>query len=1790
MAEDGASNLIDVSFQTLHGMLSGQIEGTSPEKIALALRLRKAKFTKCVAPFGPPSAASKAKVESGSVTLDDGVKITIDAADKPFVYAVSKRYMLDEVEALVLLRSFLYNQGVPVSSEPDALADAIAEFYFTERLSVVRCFIPLLSARENAQHPLQNVSESFLKDVITNPAAFIDTLLTEYARRAKQELTPEILRAASVATAWAKQLAREQLAMVEVVFWLLWDLVPSTSLTAVQIFKAAYDSDLGKKQLYSAMLLEDEGRQILNDLECMWTVVLIESLNLEQVLDDDADISLASATSPILMAAPQQLVVIQQLVFSATQTDARYGPIVLAWCTILYRVRTMLDSLDSVPDVYERFVHLTGALPGSDPPVPMYQHLLMWTLCAEVDVLGRLKDMLTNAPLFVTSVAWCTGSSLTDPNAIAFRAVVKGLLIEFIPNFSALVDVWVGLFGTGEQYWTGDWIRFPRRQPFDFRPLIRMLGAMARSQGGALYAFHFLNELPSFTHVVSLDDAQAFNSTYQADPDSDGWTNIVPLRLPGGSIVAPGSSARILSGDAVAGAPIVLKWDHVYSGWGLLRDVLADCAHMRANAAAGRKVVKMRSATGTIAVGDLGIDLGRDEEDGLVVDGLTLIHNIIKYERDLVPILMGTLESESEATHQPNIVQLTILMLEEALVRARPAHGAHSAAPAPDKLITACLELLTILLPLHPVRVWPYLKTTTQLFGHDQSSQLGATPALLAAERIAGLYPMTRALILLVRAMLDDTLPLFDADGQPGLQNLREMKERVLLRALRLLHSEIWLEHAGWRFRVLGDRFEIAHRVVGLYTDVLRGGGGRGQLNEAVVQMFLSNATNASIGPLISPIVSATALLNALYKARRFAEARELVVLVESLLRFARLVLSRKPDARTATLLEHTMYTDGAGTGQRVPVDALAGLVSTREFGASVPAEAVALLTALTGSVAMLARPLALARHLSDPVATAQSIVRIAKHPYDDPALRIAVWKFIAVAVATQPAFAGLFIAGTFSALPKPHLDGDKTLTTPTPTPAPAPVALEMLWEGNPELLAAALDFYEAVWQQALEHKAALEATRRDPSFAETLAEIALAERGATPSWETFKIATNESGVVVSDASADVTDHAHRLVAKSRALTILALDVNGKASETHSLRQLLDIFADEKKLRSCLMEAMTNAFDQARLDALFESLAVAFPGSRKFGDEYVYDIAVLNGTNEDQKLRAEEVVLRACAVNLNWSIADAEAGLTQAWRRAVKSVTHAVTTNSRILSTILTAAAELSADVATIHMERLELLLSMLELVWFSNETGPTNGDQDKGALSMLLTNIEALINSETFPPGEPLRQKALPQYHTPLLQVIYICVRKVRANGVSKFKMEHRLTFKSAFTASVAFVIDGLSDIFSLIGGGSEHASLSQDTALLVSIFEQSIHPDIELWLHFWLKKCEEASLLRTSLEIVVKSNLTGTSEETVFARHILALHLALANVSSAADRLATEGIVPAYCSNSLASQVAIGNVEATIDQSPAHWMWCTILGVVTAILGQTGSASGRIAEDAIGFVQRTLSWQVEQPEMELVVGFFYALACVHDDNFPRAVLRAFAQRALLLLQHLNYALTHEKHLESLLELPPGSTTNQALRNDLIRRFMAMTSNVVAALSIITTCDLVFLRRPTEWPINDNVFIVPNINKTHRAPASFGTLFEIVTCTLDILRVPEPGQSKDLAVRSLRTSETVLTFTSGQLAMWVLRKEVDAECVQGETLRELRSDLLELLVNAHKIIDKRSKESAAYISGLTCFVRSLGS
>src|ERR1700723_1704227 len=98
------------SYSDLYEQIEGYIEPSNIAEITAILELRLDQLRNVTNPFGKPSDASKKEIQSGSVTLHDGVVVSVEGADE-YIFAISDKFQIDQVQALILYRSFLYNVG-----------------------------------------------------------------------------------------------------------------------------------------------------------------------------------------------------------------------------------------------------------------------------------------------------------------------------------------------------------------------------------------------------------------------------------------------------------------------------------------------------------------------------------------------------------------------------------------------------------------------------------------------------------------------------------------------------------------------------------------------------------------------------------------------------------------------------------------------------------------------------------------------------------------------------------------------------------------------------------------------------------------------------------------------------------------------------------------------------------------------------------------------------------------------------------------------------------------------------------------------------------------------------------------------------------------------------------------------------------------------------------------------------------------------------------------------------------------------------------------------------------------------------------------------------------------------------------------------------------------------------------------------------------------------------------------------------------------------------------------------
>ena len=429
------------TYFQLHSILSSPPDGVSPQKIQEYLAPRQGPLSSVKETFGQPLDASRKKVESGSVTLPDGVEFRVEEGDKEFIFAVSSRFKIDEIQALIMLRSFLYNQGMPPMSDTTStsnmaaeLVDAISAFYFSERLHTFRVLIPLFRAKENSEDFLYSVASEFLPKIIPDGPKFAQLVIDEYLRKTKEKLPEKLNEDPKAATLWVKQTLKEQLVLLEVLFWTMWGYVPCSGPLLESIFSAAYSTALGSSQTNNTLLLDEESVQLTQDCAAIWILITVEVLELESLSEPDAiELSDTPSRPDVYHASPDTLKRLHDLV--TMNTGSQYSCTYLAWTYVVSRLSAKAAETPEIPASFKPFFdYINPPLSRSYTQDRESIHPQMVKACLDTDVglFNLMQTLLTQSPLFVTAVAWKTGSSITDPNAIAYRSVLKGLFLTYI--------------------------------------------------------------------------------------------------------------------------------------------------------------------------------------------------------------------------------------------------------------------------------------------------------------------------------------------------------------------------------------------------------------------------------------------------------------------------------------------------------------------------------------------------------------------------------------------------------------------------------------------------------------------------------------------------------------------------------------------------------------------------------------------------------------------------------------------------------------------------------------------------------------------------------------------------------------------------------------------------------------------------------------------------------------------------------------------------------------------------------------------------------------------------------------------------------------------------------------------------------------------------------------------------------------------------------------------------------------------------------------------------------------
>ncbi|KAF8417737.1 hypothetical protein L210DRAFT_3636266 [Boletus edulis BED1] len=554
-------------------------------------------------------------------------------------------------------------------------------------------------------------------------------------------------------------------------------------------------------------------------------------------------------------------------------------------------------------------------------------------------------------------------------------------------------------------------------------------------------------------------------------------------------------------------------------------------------------------------------------------------------------------------------------------------------------------------------------------------------------------------------------------------------------------------------------------------------------LSQAVIDMFLHKAATSTINPLVSAIAASPSILGSLYNARSPQQEQAGVL------------------ARTSALRQSGPGFSDSARARVDPVDVLATFVKERDQ-------------------------------------QLLPLVRIAEHPYEDFSLRSAVWSFISLAVDKAPALPKLLVTGEFiipsSKGKERENENEKEGGGDKKSKSALEIATEILghwkdlWEANPALLASVLHFIHVVWQHGLEHQSVIEGARQNKKFWDQIAAVAREELGPDPDYtvESFVAVDGERQSVLHEV---VSAQAYPGMVKSYAIRIIGQDIflqpapkcaTDPLPKPLSYTQFIPSFNGDDQLNELILEGDSSCYDPGVYDRLSGQLSRDFPNlsldqlqsqdpasQHEFCDNFTFSPMLLRSrlqqrvTDEDDVDSIEKQVL---SINLNLSLSHAQTAMAEAWQFLLRQMLPFVRVEQGTRPSFLALASTISAGLAqekrggdmmaTIHGVRLSLMLSVLEVAWFS--TTDSDPDSEVESFMALVTNVHKLLQNEAQPPSALFLGKVSVPFHCrTLLQIPYFCVRQCRnlATRAKVVNAGRHLKITGLVEATSNLVVDAL-------------------------------------------------------------------------------------------------------------------------------------------------------------------------------------------------------------------------------------------------------------------------------------------------------------------------------------------------------------------------------------------------------------
>uniref|UniRef100_A0A672HRX6 Nucleoporin NUP188 n=1 Tax=Salarias fasciatus TaxID=181472 RepID=A0A672HRX6_SALFA len=524
--------------------------------------------------YKPPSSSSAAKVKDNK-----------DVAQplKEFGLRISKLLNLDEQQSVQILQCYLQEdyRGTRDSlkvvlkdeRQSQALLLKIADYYYEERMCLLRCVLLLLTYFQDERHPYSaeysNSVTKLEKDLVSCYQAQFESL---FKAEAPTWETHGNLMTERQVSRWFLQCLREQSLLLEIIFlyYAYFEMSPSDLLSFTKMFK---EQGFGLRQT-NRHLVDKSMDALVDRIGYLSSLILVEGMDIDFLhkcaLEDCTEQHQFSCAADVIKEMDQLLLTFGDI--------PHHGPVLLAWVLLRHTLRP-----DETNPVVRRigntalqlgvFQYLSTMLKGLGQKCAYaaFSHPISRSLSSSLSIEHALLSCL-----FQTDGVATQCSHLIDAACEVLSAPSLAEVFWEMPNMGLgmILDSAVGMF------------------PHQIGPLLQLLTALLSNKSTVKKVYNFLDKMSFYTQVykhkpndvISKDDETLWRRQTQKllYPLGTGQTN---LWMPQGVL------GQVMIGGEQT---YVVRWDYSYSSWTLFTcevemllhvvstaDVLAHCARVK---------------------------------------------------------------------------------------------------------------------------------------------------------------------------------------------------------------------------------------------------------------------------------------------------------------------------------------------------------------------------------------------------------------------------------------------------------------------------------------------------------------------------------------------------------------------------------------------------------------------------------------------------------------------------------------------------------------------------------------------------------------------------------------------------------------------------------------------------------------------------------------------------------------------------------------------------------------------------------------------------------------------------------------------------------------------------------------------------------------------------------------------------------------------------------------------------------------------------------------------------------